>query len=421
MTIGMQQVKKRLKKFVIFFLRQMAKIQLKKHNARIIGVTGSVGKTTCVKAINIILSSRYKVMRTPKSFNSEIGVPLSILNQKSGYTSPLLWLRIFIGAFLHLLLNWQKYDYLILEMGVDKPGDMQYLLTFIHPQIGVFLNAAAVHTEQFANFPDPVAEIRREKLKLIETLPADGTGITPDDFEVSEVVSSPEKGLIFTLNYQGQSEVLHLPNILGSAYAQTFAAAAAVSAACQINLQESAKILKDFQLPASRMNLLPGIKNTILIDSTYNASCLSMLLALSVLNSFEGRRKIAVLGDMRELGNLTQKEHEIVAREAIKVADELVLVGPLMQKFFLPQALKNGFTKEKIHVFDSSIAAGEFIRDKTLQKGDVVLLKGSQNTIFLEEAVKLLMKNPADVPKLLCRQEPEWLKIKNKFFTQQDS
>jgi len=408
----MQQPKKQIRKFVIFLLRQLAKLQLKKYRAQIIGVTGSVGKTTCVKAITQILSSRYKVKSTPKSYNSEIGVPLAILNQKSGYGSPFLWLRIFINAFLYLLFNWEKYDYLILELGVDKPGDMQYLLSFIKPKIGVFLNAAAVHTEQFANFSDPIAEIRREKLKLIKSLPKDGVGITPDDFAIREIAFRPEEGLTFALNYQGRSETFHLPNILGRAYAQTFAAAVAVSAACQISLSESAKILKNFQLPPSRMNLLPGIKGTTLIDSTYNASRLSMLLALSVLTSFQGRRKIAVLGDMRELGNLAQKEHEIVAGKAVGVADEIVLVGPLMQKFFLPEALKNGFAPEKIYCFGSSIAAGEFVADKLLKSSEVVLLKGSQNTIFLEEAVKILMKNPKDAPKLLCRQEKEWLKIK---------
>lgn len=418
------------KKLAIFLLRQLACLQLKKSPTPIIGVTGSVGKTTCVKAIYEILSTHYQVKRTPKSLNSEIGVPLAILNQKSGFGNPLLWARVFLGAILTLLFDWKKFDYLILEMGVDKPDDMKYLLRFITPQIGVFLNVAPVHTEQFAQFPDPIAAIRAEKLKLIKTLPADGVGIIKEGTQVKtqacllsfgsgnqaelkiESVRSSTEGLEFDLNYQDQKQRFQLSQVLGKEYAYTVAAAVGVGLVCGISLKTAADTLKNFHLPLSRLSLLPGLRGSYLIDSTYNASRVSMLMALSVLEDYTDQRKVAVLGDMRELGDLTQQEHEVVAQKAVKVADELVLVGPLMREYFLPKAINLSFPQSKIHPFDSAIAAGKFVRDELLKGGEVVLLKGSQNTIFLEEAVKILMKEPERAPELVCRQEPEWLKIK---------
>lgn len=423
-----------LKILVVWWLRLLARLQLLKTQAPTIGVTGSVGKTTCVKAIYEVLSTRHKVKRTPKSLNSEIGVPLAILNQKSGFTNPLLWIRAFLGAIFTLFLDWKRYDYLILEMGVDKPGDMEYLLTFIHPKIGVFLNVAPVHTEQFADFPDPVETIQVEKLKLIESLPTGGVGVVKEGTQVKtktcllkfgggneadlkiKIVKSSVQGLEFDLKYQNQKQHFRLAHLLGKEYAYTLAAAVGVALSCGVDLKTCADTLKDFLPPLSRLSLLSGVKGSLLLDSTYNASRLSMLMALSVLESFQAHRKIAVLGDMRELGGLAKVEHERVAQKAVEVADELVLVGPLMREYFLSKAIQAGFQQNKMYWFDSSLAAGEFVRDHLLQGGEVILLKGSQNTIYLEEAVKILMKEPERASELVCRQEPEWLEIKEKYF-----
>lgn len=424
-----------LKKFVILVLRELAKIQLKKYQAQIIGVTGSLGKTTCVKALHQILKTRFKVKSSSKSYNSEIGVPLSILNQESGFSEVKLWVRVFLGAIFNLLFNWQKYDYLILEMGVDKPNDLKYILSFIHPEIGVFLGVTPVHTEQFAQSPNPLEAIFQEKLQLIKALPVSGIGIVPKEAEISQMdsciinygfeenadlkilqASSSLLGLKFTLEYKNKKETFELPLVLGRDYTKSIVPAVAVSLACGISLKEAASALKDFHLPPGRLNLITGIKNTILVDSSYNASRFSMLMALKVLNSFKRRRKIAALGDMRELGEFAQKEHAMVAEKAVNVADEILLVGSLMQKYFLPKALGLGFPKDKIYHFDSALKAAEFLRDLRIKGGEVILFKGSQNTIYLEEGVKLLMKNPKEATSLLCRQEPEWLKIKEKFF-----
>jgi UDP-N-acetylmuramoyl-tripeptide--D-alanyl-D-alanine ligase len=131
---------------------------------------------------------------------------------------------------------------------------------------------------------------------------------------------------------------------------------------------------------------------------------------LDTLDQFENR-KVAVLGDMRELGSQAEIEHKKAAQKAVRVADKIILVGPLMKNYFLPEAKKQGFPEEKITSFLSPYKAANFVK-KNIQKKDVVLIKGSQNTIFLEIVVKKLMANPEEAESLLCRQSDFWKRKK---------
>ena len=176
-----------------------------------------------------------------------------------------------------------------------------------------------------------------------------------------------------------------------------------------ITLEEGISALQNFRLPPGRMSAIEGKNGALLLDGTYNASPETVSQALILLKDFPGKRKIAVLGNMNELGDFTIEAHKQLAHPVGDWLDMLVTVGEYgAQTAF--ECLKRGFPKARIKVLSDALDAAEFLAP-LLQKGDIVLLKGSQNNVRLERAVKILMKNPRDAEKLLCRQEPEWKTI----------
>jgi len=438
-----------IKTWVFQLLRLLAILQLKKMGGRVIGITGSVGKTTCKDFLFDLLKTKYRVKKTPKSLNSESGVPLAILNQESGYSNPLLWLKTFGGIILTLVFDWQRVDFFIIEMGVDKPGDMGYLLSFLKPHLAIFLGVKPVHTAAFEDFENPLWAIYQEKKKLVEVLPKEGKAVlnledeflkndsllletlnkngvlaigianSPDqtrgplaDLNAISDISSSENGLRFNLNEGRSSLGLSFPNVLGNGFALTLGSAIVLAKKLGISDEAIKQSALNFRLAPGRMNLIKGIKDTIIIDSSYNASKYPMLMALDVLAEFCNRHKIAVLGDMRELGQIAKTEHEEVAQKAVLICDEIVLVGPLMKEYFLPMATLGGFPKDRIYWFLDSREAARFVRDDLVKGNEAILVKGSQNTIFLERVVYALMLEKEKSKDLLCRQEEYWGKIR---------
>ncbi|MDP2873722.1 MAG: Mur ligase family protein [bacterium] len=422
----------------LFYFKILAFLQLKKGYGEIIGITGSAGKTSCRMAISTLLSSKYKVFSTEGGLNSEWGVPLAILKQQSGYSSPTLWLKAFFGSLLTLLFDWQKYDKYVLELGVDKPNDMRYLLSFIKPKVGVVLNVLPVHTEQFVSLGgDLVERIAEEKGKLVAALPPEGTAVLNYDDPLVHQMSGKCRAKIFSFGLNSQSDLwaenvevgefgfrmlVHSQNRtysfetaqwLNRDYAHTILAALAVGVTEGVALETGVEILSQkLELPPGRMGRFSGIKGSVIIDSSYNASREPTLAALDFLASFTDRRKIAALGDMRELGPLSKDEHGAVATKAVQVADEIVAVGPQTRDYFVPKALALGFPADKIHSFLNSQEAGEFIRDTIIQGKEAILVKGSQNTIFMERVVESLLAKPEEDRLKLCRRGEYWDKLR---------
>lgn len=362
---------------LLSYLRIAAKIQLWKiRPAHIVGITGSAGKSSCREAVYVILKGKYKVKVGKKSLNTEIGLPTDILGfDDFSWKVPAL-------APFKLLFDWKKFDVYIAEMGVDKPGDMDYLLTVVKPDIAVLLNVLPVHT---FNFPGGVEQIKEEKEKI---------------FRFAKVkISYPDFGDVkpFLINKPGF--------LFTDDYGQTFAAAAAVGKALGISLAEAKKNLeKNLVLPPGRMSVFGGINRGTIIDSSYNSSRVPAVAALKALKYFKGKRKVAVLGDMRELGELAKGEHEAVAEEAIRDADVVFTFGPLTEEFF-PE-------NKKIHKFRKMAELISVVK-KEIKPGDVVLVKGSQNTIMLETLVEQILANPEDKNKL-CRRGEFWERKRRK-------
>jgi len=418
-------MKKRIKKLVVLFLRLSATIQLKKYQAKIIGVTGSVGKTSTVKFCQAILVSRYKVLSLKEGYNSEIGVPLSILGQESGYNSLSGWVNSLKGVILTLLFRWEKYDYIILEMGVDKPGDMEYLLSFIKPGIGIVLNVYPVHAEAFSSFKKPLLAIGKEKMKLVESIPSEGTALLYSQPLVeklsSKVVATKvliktteaknikisRRGLEFELFENDKNFKLSFPHIYSDGLVNNLLFSFTLGKVCGLTLGESYVAIQNICLPPGRLSIIDGIKGTVIIDSSYNASPASMKVALKALSLFPKKSRVAVLGDMRELGEYGESYHKEIGYLVANIADRLVTVGSLSGKYLAPAAIKAGFTKDNLFSFDSVGKAISLIED-VIKPKDTILFKGSQNTIFLEKAVEFFMKDKKDAGKLLCRRGKLW-------------
>jgi UDP-N-acetylmuramoyl-tripeptide--D-alanyl-D-alanine ligase len=425
----MKAVKSVLRSWVLEVLRFLARRELARVKPRIVGITGSAGKTSSKEAIFDVLARRLKTRKSEKNLNTEFGTVLAVLGEKSGYASVRAWLGILWRACVKSVKKPEDYESLVLEMAVDKPGDMDEILKVIRPDVMVFLNVKGEHLDegQFANRQ----AIFEEKSRAVYAVPAEGwVVLNKDDNFVKQIVDKVPAnvvtigfsegcdlqakdvktgvdGLEFVLAYEGKEHEVHLPNILGECHVYGALAAIAVAFIHGMPWKTIEVALEEFYLPPGRMNKIDGKNGSVIIDSSYNASPDSMEAALEVLGLFEGR-KIAALGTMNELGELTESAHLKVGKLAAGVADELIAVG-VHAKSFAEGARREGMDASLIHVFGTSKEAGAFL-EKTLERGDAVLAKGSQNKVRMEHLVKACMKEPEQARNLLVRQEPFWLR-----------
>lgn len=396
-------MKKYLSLIIVNYLRFFAKLQLnkvkflqkKKHKQLdIVGITGSAGKSSCLLACQSVFPVSFKV-KTNDGYNSESGLPLSLLGLKITNYNPISWLKILILAPIKYLTNWQTYDVLILEMGIDSiswPKNMDYLLSIVKPNIGIFLNISPVHLESFSSLD----QIAQEKAKLVNQ--AKVAIINPNDKLVSKYTQNLNIFPISPTNIKFNN--LFLPSV----YQISFGAALALAKLFNISYSDAIKNIQiNFTLPPSRSSILKGIKNTTIIDSSYNSSPIACEELLKFLAQFKPKKTIAVLGDMRELGKSSPIEHRRIYQIALKSADTLISIGPQTKKYF-------GLKSKK---FNYWWQASDYLNN-IIKGNEVILIKGSQNTIYLEELIKPLLVNSSD-SKLLCRQSKYWLKLKDKY------
>ena len=425
------------KKVIVIIVTWQAKIILKKYNPKIIAITGSVGKTSAKDAIFTILSKFKKVRKSEKSFNSEIGLPLTILGCPNGWSNPFVWIENIIIGFGLILFKQSYPEYLVLEVGVGKPGDIKKnVAPWLAPDIVVITRFPdkPVHVEFFGS----VESIIEEKSALAYALKPDGVLIlNHDDDKVYAVhnkanrrtvsfgsninvtyrstypsylnttVEGEERtqGISFKLEHDGHTFPVQLPNIIAMHSIDSALAAIACAGELGCDLLLSTNYISEYSTPPGRLSLIEVINNSLIIDDTYNSSPIAANAALDALNEMKGKRKIAVLGDMLELGKYTEEEHYNLGKKVVGIADMLVVVGP-RAKFIAPGALDNGFKKKELFIFDTSVTAAKFL-EGVVEKGDLILIKGSQG-IRLERAVAAIMAHKELRTKLLCRQEKEW-------------
>lgn len=409
---------------------------MRRAKPEVIAVTGSVGKSSTKQAIYAVLRGKFRVRATPGNFNTEIGLPLVILGLPSGVSSKWQWLKVAAAAWWRsrfVPANYPKT--LILEMAADKPGDLAKLCDIAPPNVAVVTAVGESHLEFFKT----VDAIAKEKATVVERLPKDGLAVLNRDDErvwpmrqrtKARVVSfgfheeadvrvdpemigfvlDPERpGTRFKVQAEGSTVPFLLPGVIGSHILYGALAAVAVGLAKGMNLVELSDALMKYEAAPGRMRLLPGIKRSFLIDDTYNAAPRSANAALEVLRDLPlpepGRHRLAVLGDMMELGAGSVHMHRDLGVKAGECADLVVLVGERMAEAERA-AREAGVGDDRLFHFATALEAGRFVQER-LHEGDVVLIKGSR-VMEMERCVKELMAEPLRANELLVKAHEEW-------------
>jgi UDP-N-acetylmuramoyl-tripeptide--D-alanyl-D-alanine ligase len=354
---------KALQKIASYWRRQL--------NIRVIGITGSVGKSTTKEVVAEILNQKYSTFKNPGNYNNEIGLPLTLLNMGEGY------------------------ERAVLEMGFYYPGEISFLCDIALPQVGIITNIGTVHAERVGS----QTEIVKGKTELVQSLPASPEGIAilnnddplvrpmaektnarvityglndRADIWADKVISKGLQGIEFDLHYS--DEVIHFSTpLIGQHSVLTALRAIATGYTEGLTTNE---ISKGLALAQSQLRMVVKKTNTgaIILDDTYNATPESTMAALDILNEVKGLH-IAILGDMLELGEYEQQGHKQVGRYAADKVDILIAVG-LRSKTMVESALQAGFSANSIFWQEDAMQALDPLK-KYLKEGSVILVKGS--------------------------------------------
>jgi UDP-N-acetylmuramoyl-tripeptide--D-alanyl-D-alanine ligase len=364
-------------------LQGLAQFWRSRHDVRVVGITGSVGKTTTKEVTAAVLAVRYNTLKSEASYNNEIGLPLTLV---------------------HLT---DEHERAVLEMGMYDVGEIADLARIARPHVGVVTIIGPVHLERAKT----LKRIVQAKTELVEALPpapegvailnyddenvrgmAEATkarvlyyGLSPAaDLWANEIEGLGLDGIRFQLHYGDERMHVKLP-LLGRHSVHTALRAAAVGLVEGLNWQE---ILEGLRGPGQQLRLVavPGPQGSTILDDTYNASPASTIAALNLLDELEGR-KIAVLGDMLELGDYEREGHEKVGLRALEVADVLITVGKL-GRIIGEAAIRWGMDAAQVHVLDENAEAIDLL-EKLVTAEDIVLVKGSR-AVQMEEIVSAL-------------------------------
>ena len=350
-------------------LQQIARFWRRKLDLRVIGITGSVGKSSTKEMVAEVFSQRYRTLKSPGNLNNEIGLPLTILRLGPGY------------------------ERAVLEMGFYVPGEIAFLCDIAQPVIGIVTNIGTVHAERAGS----QEAIFIGKSELVQSLPAEGTAIlnfddpwvrkmeektrarvffyglsSEADLWADNIQGLGLEGIRFNLHYQNETLNVRVP-LIGRHSVHTALRAAAAGLVEGLTWQEIFEGLRQGHTQL-RLVAVRSQNGALLLDDTYNASPESMLAALNLLDELDGR-KIAVLGDMLELGPYEKQGHEMVGLRAARVCDILLTLGPRAH-MIAEAARRAGMNKTNIHEFEESEPIIHWL-EKHLASNDVALVKGS--------------------------------------------
>lgn len=437
-----------IKRLIISFLATSARRAVRREKPAIIAITGSYGKSSAKEAIAIAVGAREpgSVIRASlKNFNNEFGLPFTILNVSAPGRDPLKWFKVLLRA------AWIGWGFgrigataLILEMGADHPGDLRWLVGIAPPNIAIVTAVGEAHSEFFGSI-EAVAE---EKSVLVRALRKDGLAVLNNDdprvtamrkhtdaealyfgcsegSDVQVTHTAPATradddervipvGIAVDVQIDGQRHVLTLRGTVGAPQAWAAAAALAVARYLKVPLSEAKERLEqDYHGIPGRTRIISGIKRTTIIDDSYNAA--SPKTVISALRDMAeipinsaNQRRIAALGEMRELGDYSESAHRSVGLEAAAVGIDILVTCGTLARTIARAAEEAGMDPSNIHEFETSSEAGLFLQ-KILRTGDLLIVKGSQGS-RTEKIVKELMAEPLEAPMLLVRMSDEWQK-----------
>lgn len=430
----------------------LARNYIDKYNPFVIWITGSIWKTSCRMIISEILQKNLKdkiIYTSNKNFNGELWMSLSIL-WISDYEPNIKSIIKTIIQAIKISFFWEKlYDIIVLEYGIDHIWEMHFLLSIVKPNIWVVTKIDAVHSSQFES-KDIIAE---EKYKLLKNTKEISYINYDDEFALFYYRYINTRNYFYTTNLELNEKEIDLAglnydlkyenNTIKSTFDFYFKNTKKINITSNLIWEENVwyisiwfnmldylfnkyynksyfvvgaeKLNINFHLQYSRFGLLEWIHDSILIDSSYNAAPESMKKVID--NFWKVSKKIFpeyeiifCLWEMRELWGYTRIEHEKLANYVKDTAENIFVVWESMEKYFLPISQKTKYFKNSKTLW---IYLKDFISNS--DKKYLILFKWSQNTIFMEEWLKQVLKNPEDSNKI-CRQENFWIEKKNKFF-----
>ena len=446
------------KKFFNFYCRLLsffARKYMAKHKPLVIWINWSVWKTSCRMIIYQTLCkfiNNKEIYTSSKNFNWELWLSLSIFKIEE-FVPSLFWsLKVFFKV-LFTSLFWKKpYDIVVLEYWIDHPWEMEFLLNIVQPHIWVFTAIDSVHSMQFGS-PENIAKEEKKmvqntlELALLNIDDKDAMSLV-DDIEIdyltyqtqwydskwdisfsNEKFEYKDENLYsnFDLSIR-QKDINITTNILWKAnYGYIWVALAILDIINYKDWKASIfdsfdKVFLEYKLQWGRLSVFNWLYDSLLFDSTYNSSPLSVQKILNTVHNikndlFSDSEIWLMLWDMRELWKLTESDHRKIATYVHSVADRVFLVWENMQKYLKDELEKIWYDMSKVEEFTDSVTLGNRVKDE-LKKSDwkkLVVWKGSQNTIYLEEAIKILLADDED-SKNLVRQSDWWLKKKKRFF-----
>ncbi|MEX0881489.1 MAG: UDP-N-acetylmuramoyl-tripeptide--D-alanyl-D-alanine ligase [Candidatus Saccharimonadales bacterium] len=416
------------KKIVAKILGWQVRRLYKRDNFRVVAVAGSVGKTSTKLAIANVLKTKYRVQYQNGNYNDLVSVPLIFFGEAMpSILNPFAWLAIFRRNSRQIRSPY-PYDVVVVEVGTDAPGQIKQFASYLKIDLAVLTAISQEHMEFFDDL-EAVAREEFEITKMSDELlynqdmvdskylkeiqkTVSSYGIKEKaDFQTINVVFKDEKA-DFSVLKDGQPFLNTSNDLISEPQLYSVTAAVAVAAKLGLTAEEIDKGLHNIHPVSGRMQRLAGINNSLIIDDTYNASPEAVKAALQTLYRVEAPHKIAILGNMNELGKFSKEAHEEIGIHCEpRKLDLVITIGPDANQYLAPIAQNRGC---KVVIFDNPYKAGEYLKP-LIQPRTLILAKGSQNSVFAEETVKLLLADPADSSKLV-RQSPEWLRKKTRAF-----
>lgn len=406
----------------------------KKHQPTLIAVVGSVGKTTTKTAIGTVLAKKYRIQLEPGNHNTPLSVPLAIMGVK--YPPMELvrkvstWRHVF-KAMSQRVKAQQGVDVIIQELATDHPGDLEVYKSYLRPNIAVVTSISPEHME---NFPGGMDEVAREELSIAaysdltivnrddiddryadyaQTSNITDYGIQGGEYRIAIVDGSPLTGYTIEVSAPELSQPMRMTtHVVGNHMIKSICAAVAIGLRMGVPVEDIAEAVSEIRPVAGRMNPLRGRNDTTVIDDTYNSSPLAATAALDTLYQIEAPQRIAVLGSMNELGDYSEAGHQAVGEYCDpNYLDMVVTIGAEAEKYLAPAAHRRGCA---VRSFADPISAGTFV-DRFVSPGAAILVKGSQNGVYAEEATKIMLESAGDFPELV-RQDDYWMNKKRDWF-----
>lgn len=401
-----------------------------KHDFKVVAIAGSVGKTSTKLAIANVLSQKYRLRTQDGNYNDLISVPLIFFGGRlPSLYNPLAWLRIFWQNYRQLKAPY-PYDIVVVEVGTDAPGQIKQFAKYLKADIGVLTAIAPEHMEFFADLEAvaneelALANFSEKLLINIDLVAAkylERVKIPFLTYAIQQAANTRIKNLKFNdqdcdfdVERNGQFFFHAAHELVSEPQVYSVCAAIAVGAELGMNPTEIEHGIRNIRPVSGRMQRLVGINNSIIIDDSYNASPQAAKAAIQTLYRLKAPQKIAILGNMNELGPYSPAAHREIGEFCDPgELDLIITIGPDANQYLAPAAVAKGC---RVKSFNNPYEAGRYVKT-IIKPGAAILVKGSQNLVYAEEAIKFFLAHPQDESKLV-RQSQDWLNKKSKTFTQ---